>query len=282
MSKDVLLSTDHLYATHPGRPMVLADVNVSFRAGVRVAILGANGSGKTTLLRCLSGSLKPVKGGVKRGNTVLGYGRAQLREHRRAVQLVLQDPDDQLFSADVSQDVSFGPMNMGLDVEEVRDRVAEALQLLGASHLAERATHQLSYGERKRIAVAGAVAMRPDLLLLDEPSAGLDPVGVTTMLEALDRLRDHGTTVAMATHDVDLALAWADEALIVVDGGVQQGPIDELLANAAVVERAHLHLPWPLELTRRLGMDERPRTMSEVVAILSHRLPRSEPYGSAG
>ena len=273
MSDEVLLSTEHLYATHPGRPMVLTDVNVTFRAGVRVAILGANGSGKTTLMRCLSGSLKPVKGKVKRGGTVLGHGRTQLREHRRAVQLVLQDPDDQLFSADVSQDVSFGPMNMGLDVAEVRDRVAEALQLLGASHLAERATHQLSYGERKRIAVAGAVAMRPDLLLLDEPTAGLDPVGVTKMLEALDRLRDHGTTVAMATHDVDLALAWADEALIVVDGGVRQGPIDELLANVTMVERAHLHLPWPLELVRRLGIDERPRTMSEVVAILSHRPP---------
>ncbi|AOH45249.1 ATP-binding cassette domain-containing protein [Propionibacterium sp. NM47_B9-13] len=275
MSAEVLLSTEQLYATHPGRPMVLTDVNVSFRAGVRVAILGANGSGKTTFMRCLSGSLKPVKGHVKRGNTVLSYGRAQLREHRRAVQLVLQDPDDQLFSADVSQDVSFGPMNMGLNVGEVRDRVSEALELLGASHLAERATYQLSYGERKRIAVAGAVAMRPDLLLLDEPTAGLDPVGVTQMLEALDRLRDHGTTVAMATHDVDLALAWADEALIVVDGGVRQGPIDELLANASVVEKAHLHLPWSLELARRLGMDERPRTMSGVVAMLSRRHPPS-------
>ena len=206
MSAKVLLSTEHLYATHPGRPMVLTDVNVSFRAGVRVAILGANGSGKTTLMRCLSGSLKPAKGHVKRGDIVVSYGRAQLREHRRAVQLVLQDPDDQLFSADVSQDVSFGPMNMGLKVDEVRDRVSESLELLGASHLAERATYQLSYGERKRVAVAGAVAMRPDLLLLDEPTAGLDPVGVTQMLEALDRLRDHGTTVAMATHDVDLAL----------------------------------------------------------------------------
>lgn len=95
------------------------------------------------------------------------------------------------------------------------------------------------------------------------------------MLEALDRLRDHGTTVAMATHDVDLALAWADEALIVVDGGVRQGPIDELLANASVVEKAHLHLPWSLELARRLGMDERPRTMSGVVAMLSRRHPPS-------
>lgn len=160
-------------------------------------------------------------------------------------------------------------MNMGLNVDEVRDRVSESLELLGASHLAERATYQLSYGERKRVAVAGAVAMRPDLLLLDEPTAGLDPVGVPQMLEALDRLRDHGTTVAMATHDVDLALAWAQEALVVVDGQVHQGPIDELLADADMVGRAHLHLPWPLELARRLGVRDLPRTMDEVVAMLS-------------
>lgn len=111
--------------------------------------------------------------------------------------------------------------------------------------------------------------MRPDLLLLDEPTAGLDPVGVTQMLEALDRLRDHGTTVAMATHDVDLALAWAQEALVVVDGQVHQGPIGELLADADTVGRAHLHLPWPLELARRLGVRDLPRTMDDVVAMLS-------------
>ncbi|WP_411913979.1 energy-coupling factor ABC transporter ATP-binding protein [Acidipropionibacterium timonense] len=270
-----LLATRSLCATHPGRPLVLSEVDVDLRQGVRVAILGANGSGKTTLLRCLSGSLEPVSGQVMREETVLRYGRADLREHRRDVQLVLQDPDDQLFSADVFQDVSFGPMNMGLPVDEVRDRVGEALALLGAGHLAERPTHQLSYGERKRVAVAGAVAMRPRLLLLDEPTAGLDPVGVSQMLAALDRLREAGTTVAMATHDVDLALAWAQEALIVVDHTVVQGPIDTLLADADLVERAHLHLPWPLELARRLGLAVRPRTMDEVVEALGKGVSES-------
>lgn len=268
---EVLLSTHELCATHPGRPMVLDDVSVRMRRGVRVAILGANGSGKTTLLRCLSGSLEPVSGQVRRGDVVLGYGRRALREHRRRVQLVLQDPDDQLFSADVTQDVSFGPMNMGLPVEEVRSRVDRALRLLGADHLAERATHQLSYGERKRVAVAGAVAMTPDLLMLDEPTAGLDPAGVVQMMAALDRLREAGTTVVMATHDVDHALEWADEALVVVDHHVVQGPIDELLADADLIAHAHLELPWPLALARRLGLEGRPRNLDEVVELIGER-----------
>ena len=263
-----LLSTEELCATHPGRPMVLDRVSVAVRRGVPVALLGANGSGKTTLQRCLAGSLVPASGRVLRGRTVLRDDRAGLREHRRAVQMVLQDPDDQLFSADVTQDVSFGPMNLGLPVDEVRQRVGEALTLLGAEHLAERATHQLSYGERKRVAVAGAVAMRPDLLLLDEPTAGLDPAGVRQMLAALGRLGAHGTTVLMATHDVNVALAWATEAIVVVDHQVVQGPIAELLADSDLITRAHLEIPWPLALAARLGLPDLPRDLDQVVALL--------------
>ncbi|KAG9059566.1 energy-coupling factor ABC transporter ATP-binding protein [Cutibacterium granulosum] len=265
------MQTRAMCATHPGRPMVLRDVDLRLHQGVRVAILGANGSGKTTLLRCLSGSLEPVSGEVLREGKRLEHNKKALREHRRVVQHVLQDPDDQLFSADVFQDVSFGPMNMGLDEDEVRERVTGALTLLGADHLAERATHQLSYGERKRVAVAGAMAMRPKLLMLDEPTAGLDPDGVSRMMAALGRLHQTGTTVAMATHDVDLALAWADEALVVVDHSVVQGPIDEMLADSDIVERAHLHLPWALDLAQRMGVSSLPRTMDEVVAALEAR-----------
>ncbi len=266
-----LLRTEALCATHPGRPLVLDHVSVTIRRGVPVALLGANGSGKTTLQRCLSGSLVPSSGRVLRGDTELTHDRAGLRAHRRSVQMVLQDPDDQLFSADVTQDVSFGPMNLGLPVDEVRERVAEALELVGAQHLAERATHQLSYGERKRVAVAGAVAMRPDLLLLDEPTAGLDPAGVSQMVAALNRLQEHATTVLMATHDVNLALAWADEAIVVVDHQVVQGPVAEVLADADLVARAHLESPWPLALAAELGLAGRPRTLDEVVALLRTR-----------
>ncbi|SHJ68749.1 cobalt/nickel transport system ATP-binding protein [Tessaracoccus bendigoensis DSM 12906] len=243
--------------------VVLRDASLTIRRGSRIALLGANGSGKTTLLSALSGALEPSVGVVRFGGQDLRHDRRNLREHRRHVQLVLQDPDDQLFSADVTQDVSFGPLNLGLDEATAWARVEEALNLLSVTHLAERPTHQLSYGERKRVAIAGAVAMRPEVLLLDEPTAGLDPVGVAELMATLAGL---GTTVVLATHDVDLALSWADEVAVVSDGGVRQGT-PSLLLDAALIRSARLRMPWQLELVTRLGLpvDPLPRTIDDVL-----------------
>jgi len=197
-----------------------------------------------------------------------------LRRHRSEVQLVLQDPDDQLFSADVAQDVSFGPMNLDLPEAVVRGRVEEALSLLGIGHLRRKPTHQLSFGEKKRVAMAGAVAMRPCVLLLDEPTAGLDPFGVEEMLEAVRRLEEHDTTVVISTHDVSLALGWADEVTIIGDGTVTSGDPIELLADEELLTRARLRRPWPLALARALATDgfvhplAAPRNSEELHAAL--------------
>ena len=234
-----------------GRP-VLDGATLTVPPGRRLALLGANGSGKTTLLRCLSGALAPARGRVTLDGAELRHTRKGLRDHRQAVQLVLQDPDDQLFSASVAQDVSFGPVNLGLPDDEVRARVAEALDLLAVAHLAGRPTHQLSYGERKRVAIAGAVAMRPCVLLLDEPTAGLDPTAVGEALAALTRLQQADSTIVMSTHDVDLALRWADEVAVVVDGGVVQGAPDVVLGDDALLARARLDRPWALTVGARL------------------------------
>jgi cobalt/nickel transport system ATP-binding protein len=234
-----------------GRP-VLDGASLTVPAGRRLAVLGANGSGKTTLLRCLSGALEPSSGAVTVDGVRLQHTRRGLRSHRQEVQLVLQDPDDQLFSASVAQDVSFGPLNLGLDEAAVRERVAEALRLLAVDSLAARPTHQLSYGERKRVAIAGAVAMRPCVLLLDEPTAGLDPSAVAEALAALTRLQEHDSTVVMSTHDVDLALRWADEVAVVVDRTVVQGRPEDVLGDDALLARARLGRPWALTLGARL------------------------------
>ena len=215
-------------------------------------MLGANGSGKTTLLRCLSGALRPRAGEVTVDGHRLEHTRRGLRAHRQEVQLVLQDPDDQLFSASVAQDVSFGPVNLGLDDDTVRARVTEALRLLAVEHLADRPTHQLSFGERKRVAIAGAVAMRPCVLLLDEPTAGLDPSAVAEAMYALARLEEADSTVVMSTHDVDLALRWADEVAVVVDRAVVQGSPVDVLGDDALLARARLDRPWALTVGARL------------------------------
>jgi len=271
------LAADRLVAGYPGAAPVLQGACLTVPPGRRLAVLGANGSGKTTLLRCLSGALRPAAGAVTVDGAPLVHSRGGLRTHRQVVQLVLQDPDDQLFSASVAQDVSFGPLNLGLDDDAVRERVAEALDLLEVRPLAARPTHQLSYGERKRVAIAGAVAMRPCVLLLDEPTAGLDPSAVTGTLAALTRLQEHDSTVVMSTHDVDLALAWADEVAVVAGGTVVQGPPEHLLADDALLRRARLVRPWALRIGARLrdlgliAEGPLPRDVTELLAALPDR-----------
>jgi cobalt/nickel transport system ATP-binding protein len=251
MSHRTLAAHELVVGYERGRP-VLDGASLTVPVGRRLAVLGANGSGKTTLLRCLSGALRPSAGAVTVDGVPLEYSRRGLREHRQTVQLVLQDPDDQLFSASVAQDVSFGPLNLGLPQDAVRARVAEALRLLAVDGLASRPTHQLSYGERKRVAIAGAVAMRPCLLLLDEPTAGLDPSAVGEALAALARLQASDSTVVMSTHDVDLALRWADEVAVVVDRTVVQGRTEGVLGDDALLARARLDRPWALTVGARL------------------------------
>jgi cobalt/nickel transport system ATP-binding protein len=251
MSHRTLTAESLVAGYERGRP-VLDGASLTVPAGRRLAVLGANGSGKTTLLRCLSGALRPTAGRVALDGVPLEHSRRGLRAHRQEVQLVLQDPDDQLFSASVAQDVSFGPLNLGLPEDDVRARVAEALRLLAVDPLAGRPTHQLSYGERKRVAIAGAVAMRPCVLLLDEPTAGLDPSAVAETLAALARLQEHDSTVVMSTHDVDLALRWADEVAVVVDRTVVQGLPVAVLGADALLRRARLERPWALTVGARL------------------------------
>jgi cobalt/nickel transport system ATP-binding protein len=271
------LTADALVVGYERGRRVLDGASLTVPAGRRLALLGANGSGKTTLLRCLSGALEPAAGWVAVDDVRLQRSRRGLRAHRQEVQLVLQDPDDQLFSASVAQDVSFGPLNLGLAEDAVRDRVAEALRLLAVDGLAARPTHQLSYGERKRVAIAGAVAMRPCVLLLDEPTAGLDPSAVAEALAALTRLEASGTTVVMSTHDVDLALRWADEVAVVVDRRVVQGDPATMLGDDDLLARARLDRPWALTLgarLRELGLlpeGALPRDVAALLAALPDR-----------
>ncbi|MGW0468652.1 ATP-binding cassette domain-containing protein [Streptomyces sp. NPDC003027] len=254
-------------------PPVLDGIDFAVPEGRALAVLGRNGSGKTTLLRLLSGGLRCGSGALRLDGEEVSYDRKGLTRLRTTVQLVVQDPDDQLFAASVGQDVSFGPMNLGLPLEEVRLRVREALEALDIVALEDRPTHLLSYGQRKRAAIAGAVAMRPRVLIMDEPTAGLDPHGQERLLEVLGRLRGSGTTVVMATHDVDLALRWADEAAVLSPEGLRTGPITDLLADDALLAAARLRQPWGMAVTRLLraqGLlpegEEGPRTAEELAA----------------
>ncbi len=225
-------------------PEVLSGVSFGIPAGRSLALLGRNGGGKTTLLRLLSGGLRPGSGRLLLDGEPVRHDRKGLTRLRTSVQLVVQDPDDQLFAASVEQDVSFGPLNLGLPDGEVRERVDGALAALDITELRDRPTHLLSYGQRKRAAIAGAVAMRPRVLILDEPTAGLDPDGQERLLAALEGLRALGTTVVMSTHDVELAVRWADDAAVLGPDGLRVGPARELLADAELLAAARLRPAW--------------------------------------
>ncbi|MBC7272950.1 MAG: ATP-binding cassette domain-containing protein [Streptomyces sp.] len=274
MTESALLALRGASFAYEDGPTVLDGLDFDVHEGRALALLGRNGSGKTTLMRLLSGGLRPRAGTLAVEGRPVAYDRKGLTRLRTTVQLVVQDPDDQLFAASVAQDVSFGPLNLGLSDAEVRARVAEALAALDITALADRPTHLLSYGQRKRTTIAGAVAMRPRVLILDEPTAGLDPDGQERLLATLDGLRATGTTVEMATHDVDLALRWADDAALLTPSGAHTGPTAVVLARTDLLERAGLRLPWGVAAARLLRthglLDEAaegPRTAEDLAAL---------------
>ncbi|NVO16316.1 MAG: ABC transporter ATP-binding protein [Rhodoplanes sp.] len=244
-----LLEAEALTYAYPGGIPALSDLDLIVRRGRRLAVLGPNGAGKTTLLLHLNGTLRPQRGRVLLDGRPAGYARADLSAWRRRVGLVLQDADDQLFAASVAEDVSFGPLNLGLDEQDVRRRVTDALQVLRISDLAERPTHMLSFGQKKRVAIAGAVAMRPDVLLLDEPTSGLDRNGIDGLLAALQELHAAGATLVFATHDVDLAWQLADDVALFADGKVlRQGCAEDVLGDPSAMAAARLEPPLLLTI----------------------------------
>lgn len=224
--------------------------SLDFRAeaGEFVALLGSNGSGKTTLMKILLRLLKPHSGEVVIDGK--GIGDLTAAELYQRVGMVFQNPSDQLFASTVREDVSFGPRNLKLPETEVAQRVDEALEAVGALELAGRPIHQLSFGEQRRVCLAGVLAMRPGILLLDEPTAGLDPACEAHMVELLGRLnRDGGITVIMATHSVDLVPLLAHR-IYVLRGGrlVRQGTAAEIFGDEQTLSTAHLRLPFVSQL----------------------------------
>ena len=279
-----LLAVRGLEYVYPGGVVALRGLDLNIEHGRKLAILGPNGSGKTTLLLHLNGTFQPTGGEILLDGRPAGYDRRSLNQWRRRVGLVLQEPDDQLFAATVEQDVSFGPLNLGLSEAETRKRVGEALEALRIAPLAARATHTLSFGQKKRVAIAGILAMRPEILVLDEPTAGLDPHGVTHLLGALQQLHETGTTLVFSTHDAELAYAWADRVAVFHDGMVLcQGETAAVLGDREVMRRARLRPPLLLELAQLLGESETggerrslPRSREALLTLLRERLATAD------
>lgn len=241
-----ILETRHLYYRYEHREgWALDDVCFCASKGKITGVIGPNGAGKSTLFLHLNGVLTPAKGDVMLDGKPVCYTRTGLREIRRRVGIVFQDPDDQLFSADVYRDISFGAVNLGLPQDEIRRRVEDAMRRTGIYELRHRPTHALSYGQKKRVAIAGVLVMRPDVIVLDEPTAGLDPRGVSDIMKLLCDMRDQmGITMIVATHDIDIVPLYCDYAYLLKEGTLlMHGTPDEIFTHPNILRENNLRLP---------------------------------------
>lgn len=239
-----ILEVQDLHYKYADGTHALKGVNLGIKRGQTTAILGGNGAGKSTLFLNFNGILKPTSGQVRYDGRPVDYSRKGLMDLRRTVGLVFQDPDNQLFSASVFQDVSFGVMNLKLTEEETRRRVHTALKRTGISQLKDKPTHCLSFGQKKRAAVAGVLAMEPEVLVLDEPTAGLDPMGVAEIMKLLKEAQAQlGLSVVISTHDIDIVPLYCDYVYVMDKGEIMlQGTPKEVFAEAETLRKIHLRL----------------------------------------
>lgn len=237
---------------YPDGTTALENISLEIHQGEFCGILGSNGSGKTTLLKILDGIVKDFEGSV----TLDGVDIRKLtpREIYSKVGLVFQNPDDQLFAHSVYEDVAFGPRNMGFNEKEVNRRVTEALQAVEMDTLVTKDIHNLSYGQKKRVCIAGLLAMGHEILLLDEPTAGLDPMGEYRMMEILTKLnRESGVTIVIATHSVDLVPVFLSRLHILSRGKLaRSGTPEEVFREQSELASVKLRLPYIAELIHQL------------------------------
>ncbi len=245
------------------------------RNGRRTALLGENGCGKSTLIYHLNGVYRPSSGTVYYGDDEMSYDRESLNELRSEVCVVLQNPDDQIFSATVEEDVAFGALNAGFSREEVEDRMLRSLERVGMSEFARVPVQQLSYGQKKRVSLAGALALEPKVLILDEPTAGLDPQMTREVMEMTDVLNREGITVMVATHDVNMIYPWVDDLYVMRNGRiVYTGNPEEFFEDRSSVNLSGLEQPsvfginHNIEVLRGRSPKPYPKTMSQVVSKL--------------
>ena len=254
MKNEWIIETENLCYTYEGNDRRALDgVSVKIRRGRKVAFMGGNGSGKSTLFLCLNGILRPESGRVIIDGTPVKYNRKGLLDVRKKVGIVFQEPDNQLFSASVYQEISFGILNLGADEETARREVERVMEEVGVTAFSDRPAHALSGGQKKQVAIADILVMHPEVMILDEPAAALDPKHTRIVEEIIERLTDKGITVLMATHDMDYAFAWADEIILMKDGQViKEGSPGEVCGDREALERTNLEPPAVLTIYEKM------------------------------
>lgn len=254
MNSDIILKVEDLYFSYDDEQShSLNGLSLEIKKGQKIAFMGANGSGKSTFFLCCTGILKPQKGKLFFHNKEVTYKKKELLDLRSKIGIVFQDPDNQLFSASVYQEISFGPLNLGHSEEETKKEVEEVINYLEITPFRHKPTHALSGGQKKQVSIADILVMKPEIIILDEPAAALDPKHTTMVNHIVDQMTQNGITVLMATHDVDYAYEWADEVLLFHEGKVlMHGTPAQVFSNRGVLKQTNLEPPAVLELFESL------------------------------
>ncbi|WP_298522849.1 energy-coupling factor ABC transporter ATP-binding protein [uncultured Methanobrevibacter sp.] len=256
---DIHLETKNLSFTYSDGTKALRNVNIQIKKGEKIAIMGPNGAGKSTLFSHFNGLTEPTSGHVEIDGEKIVFEREELLKVRQKVGIVFQDPNDQLFAPTVKEDVAFGPMNLGLEYEEVEKRIAESLEMVGMRGFEDKTPHHLSGGQQKRVAIAGIVAMRPEIMILDEPTAGLDPEGVDKVLDILNELNKDGMSIVISSHDIEMVNEFADKIFVLYNGEIiAEGDKHQIFSDKELLKKAHLKAPVATEILYKLkenGLD---------------------------
>ncbi|MEE1337030.1 ATP-binding cassette domain-containing protein [Methanobrevibacter sp.] len=251
--EQIHLETKNLSFTYPDGTKALKNVNLKIKKGEKIAIMGPNGAGKSTLFSHFNGLSEPTSGHVEIEGEKIIFERDELLKVRQKVGIVFQDPNDQLFAPTVKEDVAFGPMNLGLEYEEVERRIKESLEMVGMAGFEEKTPHHLSGGQQKRVAIAGIIAMRPDIMILDEPTAGLDPEGVDKVLNILNKLNEEGMSIVISSHDIEMVNHFADKIFVLYDGEIiAEGDKHQIFSDKELLKKAHLKAPVTTEILYKL------------------------------
>jgi len=239
-----IIETQNLCYKYEDGTAALQDVCIKIEKGKTTAILGGNGAGKSTLFLNMNGVLKPTAGKVLFEGKEVKYDRKSILAMRKSIGLVFQDPDDQLFSANVRSDISFGISNIGLSKSEISERVNLAMEQTGTDVFADKPVHALSFGQKKRVAIAGVLVMNPKIIILDEPTAGLDPNGVSELMHLLLKIKEEQeVAIVIATHDIDLIPIYCDYAYILNGGSVTlEGTPQSLFEKPDILRQNNLRL----------------------------------------
>ena len=252
--QDIILKAENLYFSYDDENShSLNGLSLEIKRGHKVALMGANGSGKSTFFLCCNGIHRPSSGTLYFNGEPIDYSKKGLLDLRSKVGIIFQDPDNQLFSASVYQEISFGILNLGVSEEKAKEEVEKVIDYLEITPFRHKPTHALSGGQKKQVSIADILVMHPEVIILDEPAAALDPKHTTMVNHIVDRLTDEGITVLMSTHDVNYALEWADDIFLFKDGKVlMHGTPLEVFSNQSALAETNLEQPAVLQLFHSL------------------------------